>query len=111
MKLRTIYLILALFGTIIPMSYFISYISEHGFDIYQVFNAAFDNNMSAGLTWDLIITYFALIGLILSEGMRIGLQRKWIYILLGLFVGVSLALPAFLYAREVRLEQIRQNNV
>ena len=107
MKLKTIYLLLALFGTVIPMSYFISYVMENGFHIYDIFNAAFANDMAACVAWDVILTFIAMVGLVLSEGMRIGLRRKWIYILMGLFVGISLALPAFLYAREVRMEALR----
>ena len=40
-----------------------------------------------------------------SEGRRLGMERLWVHVLLNLLVGVSFALPVFLYVREGKIEQ------
>jgi len=39
------------------------------------------------------------------EGKRVGIRNRWLVVVAVLTVGVSLALPLFLYLREVELER------
>ncbi|WP_272942324.1 DUF2834 domain-containing protein [Paenibacillus elgii] len=36
------------------------------------------------------------------EGKKLGMKRLWVYVIASLTVGVSLALPLFLFMRERR---------
>ncbi len=42
--------------------------------------------------------------LVFTEGRRLGMRHRWVYILCNLVVGVSLALPLFLYVRAGKQE-------
>jgi len=48
-----------------------------------------------------------LIAFMRVESTRIQIRRRWLPILAVMLVGVSLALPMFLYMREMRLEQLK----
>jgi hypothetical protein len=47
----------------------------------------------------LVFWFFAI-----SEGARLGMRHNWLYIPLNCFVGLSCALPLFLYNRARKLE-------
>ena len=49
---------------------------------------------------DVIVASVVFWGFLFSEGRRLRMKRPWIYVLFNLLVGVSFALPAFLYSRE-----------
>jgi hypothetical protein len=42
---------------------------------------------------------------IFAEGRRLGMRHFWAYVIANLTVGVSLALPMFLFYRETYLER------
>jgi hypothetical protein len=42
---------------------------------------------------------------VIAEGRRLGMRHLWVYFVCTLTVGVSLALPLFLYLRAGRLQQ------
>jgi hypothetical protein len=54
--------------------------------------------------WDVIISSVVLWVMVVVEGRRADLGHRWIPIAANLAVGVSLALPLFLYMREARRE-------
>jgi hypothetical protein len=54
---------------------------------------------------DVIVSAIALMVLVRSESSRLSLRARWLPMAAVLTVGVSLALPLFLYMRERRLEQ------
>ena len=107
-QIKYLYLVLALAGTIIPLYYFYLFIAKNGFDITLCLQQMFDTPISSLLSWDLIISTLVLITFIITEGRRQKMKYTWIYIILNLGVGVSLALPAFLYFRLVKIEQRNQ---
>lgn len=49
---------------------------------------------------DVIVSSLALWLFVFSEGRRRGMGRLWVYVVCNLTVGVSLALPLFLFFRE-----------
>ena len=53
---------------------------------------------------DVLISSVVLVGFIRTEGRRLEVRRLWLPILGLLTVGVSCALPLFLYLRENALE-------
>ncbi len=96
---KTIYLILAILGTVLPLWQFIGVIGEHGLNIPKAIELATANGMAAGGWIDLFISSFAF-WLFLTEGKRLRMKNLWAYVVLNLCVGLSLSLPLFLYFRE-----------
>jgi len=100
--MRTVYALLCLLGTLWPLSWLWPWIAEHGFDLPLLARQAFATPI-AGFAWaDVLVSGIAVIALMAVEGRRLGMRRWWLP-LLGLSVGVSLALPWFLWLRERHL--------
>lgn len=100
-----LYLIAAILGTILPLSQFVPFLSMHGLDGKLFFEQLFQNHISAFFGMDVIVSSFALWLFVFSEGRRRGMKNLWLYVVCNLAVGVSLALPLFLYFRERKVKQ------
>lgn len=100
-----LYLIAAILGTILPLSQFVPFLSMHGLDGKLFFEQLFQNQISAFFGMDVIVSSFALWLFVFSEGRRRGMKNLWLYVACNLAVGVSLALPLFLYFRERKVKQ------
>jgi len=98
--MRTFYLITATLGLILPYTFFGLFLAEYGFDLALFVRQMFASPIAAFFSVDVIVSSLVLWGFVYSEGRRLGMRRLWIYVLLNLLVGVSFALPVFLYARE-----------
>lgn len=97
--LRMIYLGLALWGTVHPMYYFITWFGENGFDIMGMVSAWHANAAASGLVWDLTIAAITLTVWILAE---VSVRRNWgalIAIPATFCIGVSCGLPLYLFLR------------
>jgi len=94
-------------GTLLPLSQFLPWLSEHGLDIPLFFAELFANRIGGFFGWDVIISAIVLVPFILIEGKRLGMQRLWMPIAGTCLVGVSCGLPMFLYLREARLESMK----
>jgi hypothetical protein len=102
--MQWLYLIAAILGTILPLSQFIPFLATHGFDMPLFFRQLFQNHVSAFFAMDVIVSSLALWLFVFSEGRRRGMKNLWLYVVCNLVVGVSLALPLFLFYRERRLK-------
>ncbi|MBV9384881.1 MAG: DUF2834 domain-containing protein [Chroococcidiopsidaceae cyanobacterium CP_BM_ER_R8_30] len=71
------------------------------------FQRAFANNIATDLTTDLLISVFAFFCFVWIELKRLEVSRLWIFVYIALTfgVGLSFALPFFLYRREQILER------
>ncbi len=108
MKLRYLYLVLALIGLILPYSQFLPWIMEHhAMNIPLFIHDMFANQISAFFAMDVILSAIVLIVFILDEGRRLGMRTLWLPVIATLLVGVSLGLPLFLYLRQIQLDQGR----
>lgn len=105
MKIKHIYLLTALLGTVIPYAHFGRFLWENGFAPDAFFTQMTESNIAAFFTWDVVISTIAVITLVFTEGKRKGMSNLWLYVFFNLTVGVSLALPAFLYARQLNDEK------
>jgi len=94
-------------GTLLPLSQFLPWLSEHGLDIPLFFAELFANRIGGFFGWDVIVSAVVLIPFILSEGKRLGMERLWMPIVGTCLVGVSCGLPMFLYLRQARMEQMK----
>jgi hypothetical protein len=107
MLMRWLYLIAAILGAVLPLSQLFPFMSEHGFDVPLLFRELFQNNVSAFFGMDVIVSSLALWLFVFSEGRRRGMRNLWLYVVCNLAVGVSLALPLFLFFRERKLDAQR----
>ncbi|GAA6614605.1 hypothetical protein NUACC26_003890 [Scytonema sp. NUACC26] len=68
---------------------------------------AFANNVATALTNDLLISALAFFYFAWIELKRLSVSRLWMFVYVGLTfgIGLSCALPFFLYSREQSLER------
>ena len=102
--MKWLYLSAAILGTVLPLSQFIPFLTAQGFDISLFFQQLFQNNVSGFFGMDVIVSSLALWLFVFSEGRRLRMSNLGVYIVCNLAVGVSLALPLFLFFREDKLE-------
>lgn len=98
--MRFIYLLLAIWGAIHPMFYFIQWFRTEGFSIMGMVDAWHANAASSGLVWDLTIAAVALTVWILFEVRKTKNKQALISIPATFFIGVSCGLPLYLYLRD-----------
>ncbi|HVS80358.1 MAG TPA: DUF2834 domain-containing protein [Pyrinomonadaceae bacterium] len=101
--MQWLYVVAAILGMVLPLSQFVPFLAAHGFDTPLFFKQLFQNNVSAFFGIDVIVSSFVLWLFIFSEGRRRGMRNLWLYVVCNLAVGVSLALPLFLFFRERKL--------
>ena len=98
--LRMIFLSLAVWGSIHPMYYFVSWFNANGWDIMAMVDAWHVNAATSGLVWDLTIAAVALSVWVLVESVQ---TRRWSGLLAipaTFCIGVSCGLPLYLFLRS-----------
>jgi Terpene cyclase DEP1 len=104
-SMKPVYLLLTLVGSIAPWLWLLQdptvLLSPTLF-----LQKAFENNIAAALTSDLLISAIAFFCFVWIELKRLDISRLWLLVYVGLTfgVGLSCALPFFLYRREQVLE-------
>lgn len=98
--MRLIYLFLAIWGAIHPMSYFLSWFRTEGFSIMGMVDAWHANAASSGLVWDLTIAAIALTLWIISEVRKTRNLLSLAAIPATFLIGVSCGLPLYLLMRD-----------
>jgi hypothetical protein len=106
MKPKTIYLVLCLIGALLPYWQFVPWVFEHGMNLSLFVRELFVNHISAFFGMDVLVSAVVLVVFMRVESARLSIRQRWLPVLAVLFVGVSLALPLFLYMREARLDQL-----
>lgn len=102
---RYLYLILCALGTALPCSQLFPFLAEHGLNLRLMVEQLFANRISAFFGLDVVVSSLVLWAFVVTEGRRRRMKHLWVYIACNLAVGVSLALPLFLYVRERRFTQ------
>jgi len=104
--MQWLYLILAILGFVLPFWQLFPFLAEHGLNLPLLFQQLFANHVSGFFGLDVIVSSVVLWLFVFSEGRRRRMRNLWIYILCNLLVGVSLALPLFLFFRERKLSAV-----
>ena len=104
MRLRHVYLALCVLGLILPYSQFIPWLLQNGLDLPLLCRQLFANQISGFFGLDVIVATLALWVLVFTEGQRHGSRYLWLPVIASLLVGVSLALPLYLYLRQLRID-------
>jgi len=102
---KNIYLFLCIPGAAIPYSQFVPWIMENGLHLGQLFGQLFANRISAFFGLDVLVSSAVLLVFMRVEGRLLSMRFRWLPIVGLCAVGVSLALPLFLYLRERALEE------
>jgi len=102
---KNLYLLLCVLGIVLPYSQFIPWVLENGLPLGLLFRELFANRISAFFGLDVLVSSVVVVSFVRTEGRRLGVRRLWLPILVVLTVGVSGALPLFLYLREGALER------
>jgi hypothetical protein len=98
--MRTVFLLLAIWGAIHPMYYFITWFQAEGWDIMAMVDAWHVNAATSGLVWDLTIAAISLTIWVLMEATK---NRNWLSLIAipaTFCIGVSCGLPLYLYLRS-----------
>ena len=106
MKLRHLYLLFAVIGLVLPYSQFVPWLAEHHALNMSIFlRDLFANRISAFFAIDVIVSAVVLLIFIKAEGRKAGVTLLWLPIVGTLLVGVSFALPLFLYFRQLQIDR------
>lgn len=105
MRQRCFYLVLAIIGCALPYYFLIAFLSAHGLDGRLFLHDLFGNSVSTFFAVDLLISSVVFVHFLRREAARHSIRGWWPYLIALLTVGLSLALPLFLYVRESRLAQ------
>ncbi len=106
MKPKTVYLALSIAGVALPYSQFLPWLSEHGLNLPLLIHELFANRISLFFGIDVFVSALALIAFIFLDARPLRIGRAWIPLLALFVVGVSLALPLFLYLRETQNQSV-----
>lgn len=99
---RWFYAIAAVAGTAIPWIFFGSFLAAEGVALVGFVEALFENGASGGFAADLLITAGVFWFWSFRDSRVGGVERWWLVVPATLFVGLSLAVPLYLYWRESR---------
>jgi hypothetical protein len=101
--MRIAYAVLAVAGTLLPLSQFMPWIAAHGLALPLVLQQAFGSPVAAFAWLDVLVSGCVLLVFMWSEARRLKMAAPWWPVAGLLLVGMSLALPWFLYLRETHL--------
>lgn len=102
---KSVYLLIAIAGSIAPW-YWLLQEPTALLSPTLFLQRAFENNIAAALTSDLLISAVTFFCFVWFELKRLGVSRLWLFLYIGLTfgVGLSCSLPCYLYHRQI-LEQ------
>lgn len=98
MNRATIYLVLAILGAVIPVVFFVSFAMSEGVSLIGFVKALFANGAAGGFTADLLISSFVF--WIYMFAKQSDGPKPLVFILLNCCIGLSCALPAYLWVAE-----------
>jgi len=102
---KNVYLGLCVLGVVLPYWQFLPWAAQNGLNLPLFVQQLFANRIGAFFGVDVLVSAVALLVFVRFENSRTGIPGRWLPLIAVLTVGVSLALPLFLYLRERALEQ------
>ena len=104
MNRKNVYLFLCILGAAIPYSQFVPWVMENGLQLGLLVHQLFANRISAFFGVDVLVSSVVLLIFMGVEGRLLRIRFRWMPMVGLCAVGISLALPLFLYLRERALE-------
>ena len=103
--MKNLYLILAVIGGVVPYFFFLRWFGDNGVDLGNFISALFANDAAAGFTADILIASVVFWIWAYGVAQARNIKNWWVVIILNLLVGLSCALPFFLYLRQRNIEE------
>ena len=101
-QMKTFYLLAAFVGAIAPYAVYFGYL-EYVPGSSGALSLAWGNPIAAATLTDFTISCLVFWPFLVTESRKLAIRYWWLFILANIFIGLSFALPAFLYIRERRL--------
>ena len=98
--MKNLYLVLAIVGAIVPYVFFMGFFQSEGLALGTFVEALFVNGAAGGISADLFFTSFVFWLFMFMQAKSDNGPKPYLFIALNLLIGLSCALPAYLYARE-----------
>lgn len=100
--MKIFYFLAAVVGAIAPYATYFGYLANVP-GASPALSLAWGNPIAAATLADFTISCLVFWPFVFAECRRFGIRYWWLFIAANVFIGLSFALPAFLYARERRL--------
>jgi hypothetical protein len=100
MDRKKLYLVLAVGGAIVPYVFFIQHFADVGLGLSDFISALFVNPAAGGFTADVLISSLVFWIYMFQRRAEAGGPKPLLFIVLNCTIGLSCALPAYLYACE-----------
>jgi hypothetical protein len=101
MNRKTVFLVLAIIGFIAPYYFFLQ---VNDFDLTALFQQFAASKILSGTAMDLLVSVIVFWFFMFTEAKKLDMKNAWVYLLATFLIGLSFALPLFLYFRERKLE-------
>lgn len=98
--MKNIYLFAAIAGALIPYAFFVDFFLSEGIDLTTFVTSLFANGAAGGFAADVLISSGVFWIYLFSKKE----SRIWVYVLLNLAIGLSCALPYYLYVKSKEAE-------
>ena len=98
--MRQFYLLACCVGTALPWLSFAQFFAQAGIDIAGFARGLYANGAAGGFATDVMLSILVFWVWSYCDARRSGVSGWWWVLPAGCFVGLSLALPLYLYKRE-----------
>lgn len=105
--MRNFYLLAAIVGAIVPYATYFGYLAYVP-GSSGALSLAWGNPIAAATLADFTLSCLVFWPFVFGESRRLGIRRPLFFIAANVLIGLSFALPAFLYARERALSESRR---
>lgn len=102
--MKHFYLAAAILGAVIPYVFFLGFFAEHGLALPTFVMGVFANGAAGGFAADLLITSAVFWAYLISQRT----PGVWVYIVVNLGIGLSCAVPLYLWRQAARAEALAQ---
>ena len=103
--MKMVYLAAAIVGAVVPYFFFVQHMSADGLSMATFTAAVFANSAASGFASDLLISSFVFWVFMFHRSRFAHGPKPIAFIGLNLFIGLSCALPAYLYAMELKRQR------
>lgn len=100
--MKAFYLVAAIIGAIMPYAVYFGYLGYVP-GSSGALSLAWGNPIAAATLTDFTISCLVFWPFVFTESRRLSIGYWWLFIVANILIGLSFALPAFLYVRERRL--------
>ncbi len=100
--MKTFYLVAAIIGAIVPYATYFGYLVQVP-GSSSALSLAWGNPIAAATLADFSISCLVFWPFVFIESRRLAIRYWWFFVAANIVIGLSFALPAFLYMRERRV--------